>query len=44
MSENRQWKENKNTIDSKDAEIIEKYGANIRKNFMDITNILKILF
>ena len=43
MSENKEWKEIKDTIENKDAEIIEKYGIDIRKKFMDITNKENIL-
>ena len=43
MSEDKEWKEIKDTLESNDAEIIEKYGIDIRKKFMDITNKENIL-
>ena len=43
MSEDKEWKEIKNEIESKDAEIVEKYGIDIRKKFIDITNKENIL-
>ena len=43
MSEDNEWKEIKDTLESNDAEIIEKYGIDIRKKFMDITNKENIL-
>ena len=43
MNKEDEWKNIRDEIDSKDAEIIEKYGFNIRKKFMDITNKENIL-
>ena len=43
LKENEEWKEIRDQIASKDAEIVEKYGFDIRKKFSDITNEENIL-